>query len=31
VPATDPPGQAWLTDLDGESLAAALAHRLGPG
>lgn len=31
VPATDPSGQAWLTDLDGESLAAALAHRLGPG
>ncbi len=30
VPATDPPGQAWLADLDGEAVVSALATRLTP-
>ena len=30
VPATDPPGQAWLPDLDGGEVANALAARLVP-
>lgn len=30
VPATDPPGQSWLADLDGGMIAAALGSRLTP-
>ena len=30
VPATDPPGQAWLPDLDGRSIADELATKLTP-
>lgn len=30
VPVTDPPGQAWLPDLDGRSIAGDLATRLTP-
>jgi lipoate-protein ligase A len=30
LPAADPPGQAWLADLDGRAVAAELAARLTP-